>query len=147
MTSTTTLIQPQPADHIALPGTRRSVILSTEYSNGHLTIFEEEMSVGACMPAHICNRQDKVILVTDGKFALFANDKMYEAEKGCNIFIPRGVKHYFKNIGTQTGKLLTTLTPCGPDNFLRDLCLNVKVFRKDPAVMYKVAKKNGVVLV
>lgn len=146
MASTTNFTRPQLAENIEMTGTRRSVILSTECSGGHLTIIEEEMPVGSCTPVHICSRGDKVILVTDGKFMLFADGKKYEAEKGCNIFIPRGVMHNFKNAGTQTGKLLTTITPCGHETFLKDLRLSVKVFGKDPNILRDAAKRYGVVL-
>lgn len=146
MASTTNFTRPYLAENIEIPGARRSVILSTECSGGRLIIIEEEIPVGACTPAHVCSREDKVILVTDGKFVLFANEKKYEAEKGCNIFIPRGVLHNFKNAGTQTGKLLITITPCGRENFLKDLRLSVKVFGKDPNVLRNAAKRYGVVL-
>ncbi|MFA6248604.1 MAG: cupin domain-containing protein [Mucilaginibacter sp.] len=146
MISTMNYNQPQTGENIEMTGTRKSVILSTECSGGHLTIIEEEISVGACSTPHVSTREDKVIFVADGKFILFADGEKYEAEKGCNIFIPRGVLHNFKNAGTQTGKLLITITPFGQENFLKDLCLSVKVFGKDPAVMRDVAKRNGVVL-
>ncbi|RYD92627.1 MAG: cupin domain-containing protein [Sphingobacteriales bacterium] len=146
MTSTVNFKQRTQAEYIEMPGIRISVILSTECSGGKLTIIEEEVRVGAGSPAHTCNREDKVILITEGKFTLFAESMQYEAEKGANIFIPRGVMHNFVNTGTQTGKLLVTLTPGGHENFLKDLSHTVKVFGTDPVVMQEVAKKYDVIM-
>lgn len=109
MTSTVNFKQPKEAENIEMMGVRMSVILSTECSGGKLTIIEQQVDVGAASPVHICTREDKVILVTRGKFLFFADSKKYEAGTGANIFIPRGTLHTFKNTGT----LLVTLTSGG----------------------------------
>jgi quercetin dioxygenase-like cupin family protein len=147
MTSTVNFKQPDEAENIEIMGVSMSVILSTECSGGKLTIIEQEVAVGAASPVRICNREDKVILVTSGKFMFFADGKKYEAGTGANIFIPRGTLHNFKNTGTQTGKLLVTFTPGGHEIFLKDLSRSVRVYGKNISLMNDVAKKYDVVLV
>jgi quercetin dioxygenase-like cupin family protein len=146
MASTANFTQPEPAKNIDMMGIRMSVILSTECSNGKLTIIEQEVSVGVSSPAHTCNHEDKIILVTNGKFMLFADNEKYEAEAGASIFIPCGTLHSFTNEGTQTGKLLVTLTPGGHNDPLKNRSRTVKMLGKDPAFMHNVAKKYDVVM-
>jgi quercetin dioxygenase-like cupin family protein len=146
MASTINFTQPESAQNIEMMGIRMSVILSTECSNGQLTIIEQEVSVGVSSPAHICNREDKIILVTNGKFMFFADGEKYEAEAGVSIFIPQGALHSFENAGTQTGKLLVTLTPGSDNNILKNRSRTVKMLGKDPAFMHNVAKKYDVVM-
>jgi quercetin dioxygenase-like cupin family protein len=144
MASTANFTQPEPAQNIEMTGIRMSVILSTECSNGKLTITEQEVAVDVSSPAHTCNREDKIILVTHGKFMFFADNEKYEAEAGASIFIPCGTLHRFKNEGTQTGKLLVTLTPGGHNDTLKNRIRTIKMLGKDPAFMHNVAKKYDV---
>ncbi|MFD0766415.1 cupin domain-containing protein [Mucilaginibacter lutimaris] len=146
MTSIINLIQRNQAEYREVSGIQMSVILSTECSGGTLTILEKEVSVGAGSPTHTCEHEDKVILITEGNFTLYANGESYEAEKGANIFIPRGTLHSIINTGTQTGKLLITLTPAGHENFCKDLSINVKVFSKKRMVLQDVASNYNVVM-
>jgi quercetin dioxygenase-like cupin family protein len=146
MTSTVNFPQPEPAKNIDLTGIRVSIILSTECSGGKLTIIEQEVGVGVSSPSHTCNREDKIILVTNGKFMFFADGEKYEAEAGASIFIPQGTLHSFENGGTQTGKLLVTLTPGSDNNILKNRSRSVKMLGKDPAFMHNVAKKYDVVM-
>ncbi|RFZ92774.1 cupin domain-containing protein [Mucilaginibacter conchicola] len=146
MKTTVNFKQPDAAENIEMPGIRMTVILSTECSGGKLTIIEDEVNVGAGSPTYTCNREDKVILVNEGKFMISANGEQYLAEKGCNIFIPKGTMHNFKNVGTVTGKLLITLTPGGHEHFLKDLSQSVKVFGQNYEVMNNVARKYDVVM-
>lgn len=145
MTSATNHIGLQQAG-TEIEGIRMNLILSAECTGGKLTIIEQEIGIGAVSSAHVCNREDKVILVTKGNFLLFAEGKTYEAEKGANIFIPHGIVHSIKNIGTQTGVLLVTLTPDSQPSAFKPSGRSVKVFGKNNAVMHNVAKKYDVVI-
>jgi mannose-6-phosphate isomerase-like protein (cupin superfamily) len=146
MTPTMNFTQPQLAENIEGVGIRMSVILSTECSGGKLTIIEQEVGIGAGWPARVCNREDKVILVTGGKFVLFANGEKYEAAKGDNIFVPHGTLHSIKNVGTQTGLLLITLTPGNQKDLQKPPSQAVKVFGNSTLAMQDAAKKYNVVL-
>jgi quercetin dioxygenase-like cupin family protein len=146
MASIINFTQPESAQNIEMMGIRMSVILSTECSGGKLTITEQEVGVGVSSPSHTCNREDKIILVTNGKFMFFAYNEKYEAEAGASIFIPCGTLHSFTNEGTQTGKLLVTLTPDGHNNTLKNRSRSVKMLGKDPAFMHNVAKKYDVAM-
>jgi oxalate decarboxylase/phosphoglucose isomerase-like protein (cupin superfamily) len=77
---------------------------------------------------------------------LFADGEKHEAEAGASIFIPQGTLHSFTNEGTQTGKLLVTLTPGSYNNTLKNRNRSVKMLGKDPAFIHNVAKKHGVVM-
>jgi mannose-6-phosphate isomerase-like protein (cupin superfamily) len=146
MTSTVNFTQPELAENIEMKGLRMSLILSTECSGGKLTIIEQEVGIGTGSPTCICSHEDKVILVTNGRFMLFAGNQKYEAEAGASIFIPRGTLHSFTNQGTQTGKLLITLTPNKHETSLKNPTRLVKMLGKDPAYMQNVARKYNVVM-
>ncbi|MES2267738.1 MAG: cupin domain-containing protein [Bacteroidota bacterium] len=146
MAPTINFIQRNPAEYVDIPGIQMNVILSTECSGGNLTILEKEVSVGAGSPPLVCNHDDKVILVTEGKFTLYANGESYDAEKGANIFIPQGIMHSVVNTGTQTGKLLITLTPGRQEKFLKDINLSVKVIGKKRVVIPNITKQHCAVL-
>jgi len=134
------------AEKIEMMEIRTTVILSTERSGGKLTIIEDEVSVGAASPMYTCNCEDKVILVNEGKFIIRANGEQYMAEKGCSIFIRKGIMHNLKNVGTVTGKLLITLTLGKHEQFLKGFSQSVKVFGQKNELMEKVARRYDVVM-
>ncbi|MBL4675532.1 MAG: cupin domain-containing protein [Mucilaginibacter sp.] len=118
---------PEKIKNIETRGIRVTVILSTERSDGKLTILENEVGIGAASPMHSCKGEDKVILVNEGKFLFNANGEQYLAEKGCNIHIPNNTMYSFENIGTVTGKLLITLTPKVNETFSKDVNQSIVV--------------------
>ena len=131
-------------ENISVPGISMTVILRADCTGGKLTIIEDEVSVGAGSPLYTCNREDKVMMVVEGKFLVSANGDRYLLEKGCSMFIPKGTVHNFKNVGTATGKLLITLTPCEQNKFLKGLNKPITVFGNNHTVIKKAARKYKV---
>ncbi|MFD0795273.1 cupin domain-containing protein [Mucilaginibacter litoreus] len=141
MSSSLNFLTHNAAKSIRINQISKRVILSKTCSGGKLTIYEHEVSVGLNSAIEICNDEDKVILVAEGKFVLYACEREYFAEKGSNILVPAGIKHHYKNIGTQTGKLLITLTPGGKERFLSGDVSRVKVYGKNTAAITAAANQ------
>jgi hypothetical protein len=63
------------------------------------------------------------------------------------VYIPQGVIHNYKNIATDNGKILVTLTRAGHEDFLYDLILRLENEKPTPQLMQEVGGRNNVEMV
>jgi len=80
-------------------------------TQGQYTVME------ATLPPHVHQRADETFLVLAGQVTFHLDDKTLLLKTGEFIFAPRGIPHYFKNIGAQEAILLETALPAGVERF------------------------------
>jgi mannose-6-phosphate isomerase-like protein (cupin superfamily) len=124
-----------------------STTATSQDTDGAYCLFEQQVSPGAGSPPHIIYEADKVIYVVAGSFAILTGEETVRAEAGACVIIPRGVLHNFKNVGTEPGKILVSLTPAGHEEFLRELSGVVQGGPPDKARMAEVARRHQIELI
>ncbi len=67
-------------------------------------------SPGGGPPPHVHYLQEEAHYVLEGTFSFLNGNEWIEAQTGSFIWIPRGVRHTFRNVGSQTGRLFSTNT-------------------------------------
>ncbi|MGW2150630.1 cupin domain-containing protein [Nonomuraea bangladeshensis] len=66
---------------------------------------------------HIHTKEDEAFYVVSGAFAFINGNQKITAGAGDFVYIPKGTRHGFKNIGTEPARLLVFYTPAGPESF------------------------------
>lgn len=128
-------------------GIELNIKVSKDESANKISSIEQTVSPGAGSPPHILHDADKMIYVIEGKFLLRNGNQNIEGAAGTMVYIPKGVIHNFKNIGTAQGKILVTLTPGGHEDFLYELSNRLENEKPTPQLMQEVGSRHHVEMV
>jgi mannose-6-phosphate isomerase-like protein (cupin superfamily) len=105
------------ADNPFPPGL--SVMLKGEQTGGTLAVLciaDEPGAPGP--PLHVHAHEDELILVIAGEYSFFAEGRWTDVGAGAVVYLPRGVAHCYRPIGTTPGRHWTLTTPAGFEQFL-----------------------------
>jgi quercetin dioxygenase-like cupin family protein len=97
-------------DEYTLKATRSS-------TNGSLGFIEAVVPPGGGPIAHSHADEDEAFYIQSGQLEFLDGEKTFVAETGSFVFIPRGHRHRFKNIGAEAAHTLFLFTPAGPEDF------------------------------
>jgi quercetin dioxygenase-like cupin family protein len=86
----------------------------------NLVVFVNLIQPGDGPPEHIHTNCDEAWLITEGTFRFKLDGKVQEAPAGAFVFVPRGVKHCFQNVGLLPANLFVMFTPAGMENFFEE---------------------------
>lgn len=75
-----------------------------------VTLFVSTILPGGGPPPHVHYLQGEAHYVLEGTFSFLSGDEWIEAPAGSFIWIPRGVRHTFRNTGSETGRLFSSNT-------------------------------------
>ena len=90
---------------------------SAASTKGALTVIESHTTGGA--PPHTHSREDEAFYVLDGVLTVRCGADIWEADRGCFVFLPRGLAHSW-DVLTLSASLLIIAAPAGLDDFLRE---------------------------
>ena len=90
-------------------------------TGGAFTVFEGRTPPLQGPPLHLHRDQDEWWYVIEGEYKFEVDGEEIYARAGATVFAPRGSRHTFQNIGTTTGRTLTTVVPGGLDLFFEEL--------------------------
>jgi quercetin dioxygenase-like cupin family protein len=142
MKTQATFLPAGTGETFSMMGITMTVKQSAQQSNGLISVIEQTAQPGAGSPLHQCGKEDKLIYVLEGTFAIQLGDEIMHAPVGSTAAIPRGVAHNFKNIGPEPGKVLVVLTPGGHEYFLQELSQCVVAGNREVAP--SIAQKHAV---
>ncbi|MCD6013187.1 MAG: cupin [Flavipsychrobacter sp.] len=99
-----------------------TVKLSRKETEGNHYVFEVVTPPGHGIPPHVHDREDELIYVVEGEYAVMLGDKQFVAKQGDEIYFPKYIPHAFQNIGNKAGKTLWTVIPGGSfEEFFEEL--------------------------
>ena len=104
-----------PADHGRALGIMYDIALfklTGAETAGAFLLVEWRVLPQRGVPMHAQGGQE-TFFVLEGSFAFRGQNETYEAEPGDVIHVPSRVRHSYKNIGTQPGKMLIAFFPAG----------------------------------
>ncbi|TWP43310.1 cupin domain-containing protein [Lentzea tibetensis] len=90
---------------------------TAEQTNGSLGFAVAVVPPGAGPIAHVHNLNDEAFYLLDGQLEFIGGDKTFVASAGDFVFVPRGVRHRFKNLSTLTARMAFLFTPGGQERF------------------------------
>ena len=118
----------------------RLIRIRANETAGRFALIEESVPPGWGPPLHVHAREDEFFQVLEGTFRFRCGNAVQEAGPGASAFLPRGVPHAFRNIGTGMGRLLVGLTPGGFEEFFEAVA---REGAEDPAAAAVIAARYG----
>ncbi|MEV6371345.1 cupin domain-containing protein [Micromonospora musae] len=93
-----------------------TVRLGAAATNGSIGIVEASVPPGSGPVAHTHADQDETFYLLSGELEFLDGDRIFTASAGDIVFIPRTIRHRFKNVGLHTAKMLFLYTPGGAED-------------------------------
>jgi mannose-6-phosphate isomerase-like protein (cupin superfamily) len=89
--------------------------IMAEESNGSLGFIEGSIPAGAGPVAHVHTDVDEAFYLLSGELEFLDGDRTFIGKPGDFVFVPRGHRHRFKNVGVHPARMLFLFTPGGPE--------------------------------
>lgn len=106
---------------VSVIGNKITIRLHGRDTAGALSVVESVDMPGEGPPPHIHQREDEIFHVLDGVYEFSCGKETFHAEKGATIFAPRGIPHFYRQVGSTPGRLLVTITPAGFEEFFEEV--------------------------
>lgn len=129
---------------LQLPGMRAVPLVTSEDSNGTMSMLEMRIEPAATSPLQLLRRQVLAVYVVSGCIEVQVGEEMHRVGASGFVTIPSGLCHSFKNVGVTTGVLLITVTPGGYEEYLRSFGKIVQDEFIDPGQIRDLADRYGV---
>jgi quercetin dioxygenase-like cupin family protein len=94
---------------------------TAETTNGSLTLAEASVPPGSGPPPHIHPEVDEAFYILAGQLEFLNGDKTFLAGEGDFVFVPRGTRHRFRNVGVHVARLLFMFTPAAMEGFFMEI--------------------------
>ena len=88
-----------------------------EQTGGVLTAFENVIAPGDGPPLHVHANEDEAWYVLEGELRFRLDADVASAPAGSFVFVPRGTRHCFQNVGERPARILVLFTPSGMERF------------------------------
>jgi quercetin dioxygenase-like cupin family protein len=85
-----------------------------EETDGALTLIESVAAPGEGPPLHVHVGDDEFIYVLEGRLRVYLGEVLRDASAGSFVFIPRGVRHTWQNVGGGAARFLFGFAPAAP---------------------------------
>lgn len=87
---------------------------------GAYSLFEMTVAPQGGPPAHVHHWEGETYYILEGELRIQEGDRTFIASTGSVVNIPKGIRHTFKNVGTQTARLLVIITPAWDGKFFEE---------------------------
>lgn len=114
--------------------------VSSDSTGGAYTVLELTLSPGSGAPLHTHQREDEIFHILEGVCEIECEGKVYIAQAGTVVVLPRNIPHAFRNTGDVPNRILITAIPGGLDIYFEALA---EISNDDPDAPQKVAKINA----
>ena len=102
------------------PGDHYTFLVTGEESGGAYFAMEALVPPGGGPPPHIHRREDETFYLLEGEIEFRLGDETITAVPGDFVNVPRGTVHNFRNVGTDTARMVLTFTPAGIERFFEE---------------------------
>jgi quercetin dioxygenase-like cupin family protein len=101
-------------------GAVSTIKLRAASTNGTLGLIEASIPPGAGPAAHAHSDTDETFYVLAGELEMLGGDAHFRAGPGDLVFVPRGSRHGFKNVGLHPARVLILFTPGGLEGLFEE---------------------------
>ncbi|RCJ41974.1 cupin [Nostoc minutum NIES-26] len=117
---TATVVQPGKGSTYLLLGDFYTFLATGKETGGTYGLVEMVMQPQSVTPPHNHGHADEAHYILDGEVEYQFDDQTLVATPGMYLHFPKGQTHTFKNIGSKPAKVLTLVTPSGPELFFAE---------------------------
>lgn len=92
-------------------------------TNGAFSFFVSSVPSGEGVPIHTHLQEDEAYYILDGTFEIYdtTHNKTLTVGRDSYVYVPKGVEHGFKNVGSDTGRMILIITPGGLEGFFEGI--------------------------
>jgi mannose-6-phosphate isomerase-like protein (cupin superfamily) len=113
------IVTPERALAIKPFGLDMKILLTTEATDGAISVLIVTHMPGEGPPDHVHFSQEEMFFILEGTYELAIGGRTSTAVPGTMVFIPRNTIHRFKNIGETRGRMLDWTLPGGQDRYFK----------------------------
>lgn len=115
-------VPPDGGEPVYLVGDTYTTLLKATHTNGELSLVEAIMPADAGPPPHTHHGESETFIVMDGELLITAGDEKYEVEAGGVVYVPKGVRHSFRNLSrTKPARIYFLYAPGGMDAMFTEI--------------------------
>jgi quercetin dioxygenase-like cupin family protein len=103
------------------PGDLYTFLATGEETNGAYFQLEAVVPPGAGPPPHIHHNEAESFYLVEGSLEMLLGDETVTAHAGDFVNVPRDTIHGFKNVGTETAKMVATFVPAGFESYFEEV--------------------------
>ena len=108
-------------DFIEWRGTHYKTSLSSEATNGAISIVDSVSPAASGPPRHVHHDADETFVVLTGDVTFWMEGETSNVGPGGTMFVPRGKEHTFRVKGDLPSRHLVILTPGGFEGFFEEM--------------------------
>lgn len=99
---------------------RVTIKATGEETGGRYSLCEVVVAPGFAPPVHIHHREEEAFYVLEGHMRFVCDEETIDAEPGSYVLLPRGVPHWFVNVGETPARMLNIMSPGGGEGFFAE---------------------------
>jgi quercetin dioxygenase-like cupin family protein len=97
------------------------ILTTAEMTDGKSSTMTQTSPPGGGPPPHRHTNEDETFFVLKGEYEFLYNGEWREVRQGETVHAMRGSVHTFKNVSTDSGKMLIFVTPGGFEKYLEEI--------------------------
>lgn len=125
-------------------GQEGHVLVSSRETGDAFCILRIFASANSITPPHVHRDTDETFLIESGAVEVNRGGDLIRGQKGDVIYLPRGVPHAPKAIGTENLTILVICVPGGFDRFFAACGEEFKNEKPDFQILEKLAREFGI---
>src|SRR5215471_5658976 len=106
------------APDIWFVGTRARILVSSEETEGRMSVVEVNGPHGDMPPLHVHHTDDEVFHLLDGEMTLYVGAEQIRLGAGQTALAPRGVPHTYRIESAEGARVLVSSSPGGFDRYV-----------------------------
>ncbi|MDM0117355.1 cupin domain-containing protein [Variovorax sp. J22R133] len=115
------IVTPEEAMPITPFGLDMRVLLSSDDTDGKISVILACHKPGEGPPDHLHYTQEECFFIVEGMYELTVGTTTRTVGPGTVVYLPRGVVHRFRNAGTTVARMLDWSLPGGQDRYFREI--------------------------
>jgi mannose-6-phosphate isomerase-like protein (cupin superfamily) len=141
MAEGTHLLDPVNGEVIDLGAITIRPLIPSEAADGAYSAFTLALALGSGSGTHRHYRERETFFVTAGEIAFELEREEFVAASGSCVSIPAGVRHSFRNAGSEAAQAVIVVNPGGLEGYFRELH-EAQTAPGDPGAADRVAELN-----
>ena len=122
-------LEHKPEGEVAGPGEGKrlwvlgslvTVKLGSAETGGKFCVAEVALQPGGFVPSHSHNEMDELFHVIEGEYEFGLDGQTRRVGVGGTVYVPRGTRHGFRNVGTGVARMADVHTPGGFERFFEE---------------------------
>ena len=106
---------------VFLVGDTYTTLLSGAQTGGAFTLLEALVPPDTGPPPHIHHAEDETFILIEGSLTLQIGERTVDAQPGAVVFVPKGTRHSFKNVGVGVARMLFIYNPPGMEGMFAEI--------------------------